>query len=207
LFTENKELIKSWADYLVNNGYDPGNQLCTDDFAGHLSHNCNLSLKAILAIAAYSMLSGDDSYLDIAKKYAADWKRDAKSENSATRLVFDNPDGWSLKYNMVWDNLLDFHIFSDDVKKKEIELYKTKMNRYGVPLDSRADYTKLDWLMWSTCIYDDRDYFDKVCESIVNMINETPDRVPLIDWYYSSTAQHIMFQNRTVVGGLFINLL
>lgn len=207
LFIENKELIKSWADYLVDNGYDPANQLCTDDFAGHLSHNCNLSLKAILGIAAYSMLSGDESYLEIAKKYAADWERDSKSDNGASRLVFDKDGGWSMKYNMAWDNLLGFHIFSDDVKKKEIEFYKTKMNRYGVPLDSRADYTKLDWYMWTTRINDDRDYFDKVCESIVNMINETPDRVPLTDLHYTSTAQHILFQNRSTVGAMFINLL
>ena len=81
------------------------------------------------------------------------------------------------------------------------------MNRYGVPLDSRADYTKLDWYMWTTRIYDDKDYFDKVCESIVNMINETSDRVPLTDWHYTSTAQHILFQNRSTVGAMFINLL
>ena len=53
----------------------------------------------------------------------------------------------------------------------------------------------------------DKAYFDAVCEAIVNMINETLDRVPLTDWYYTSTADYCAFRNRTVVGGLFINLL
>lgn len=207
LFDNDKELMKQWTDYMVEYGYDPGNQLCTDDFAGHLNHNCNLSLKAILGIAAYAWLSGDNSYMDIAKKYAAQWEVDAKASHTGTRLVFDNADGWSLKYNMVWDDFLGFGLFSDEVKKNEIEVYKTKMNRYGVPLDSRKDYTKIDWLMWSTCIYDDKEYFDAVCESIVNMINETQERVPMTDWYETKNAKHVRFQCRSVVGGLFINLL
>ncbi|MBO5060818.1 MAG: DUF4965 domain-containing protein [Clostridia bacterium] len=205
-FDENREILKSWTDYLVEFGYDPGNQLCTDDFAGHLNHNCNLSIKAILGIAAYGDLSGDNSYMDIAKEYAKKWEIDAKAKRG-TRLTFDKEDSWSLKYNIVWDNILGYHIFSDDMKKAEIELYMSKMNRYGVPLDSRADYTKLDWLMWSTCIYDNKEYFEAVTESIINMINETYDRVPMTDWYDTKNALHHSFRNRTVVGGLFINML
>ena len=207
LFEENAELMKAWADYLVKYGYDPGMQLCTDDFAGQSSHNCNLSLKAILGIASYSYLSGDNTYMKKAEEYARKWEKEAKAQHGATRLSFDKADSWSIKYNMVWDSLLGFHIFSDDVKKAEIKLYKSKMNRYGVPLDSRADYTKLDWLMWSTRLTEDKEYFLKVTECIVNMINETADRVPLTDWYYSSTAAHIAFQNRSVVGGVFISLI
>ena len=52
-----------------------------------------------------------------------------------------------------------------------------------------------------------KEYFEKVCQSIINMINETFDRVPLTDWYYTSTAAHVNFKNRTVVGGLFINMI
>jgi len=207
LFDDNKALMKQWVDYLVEFGYDPANQLCTDDFAGHLARNCNLSLKAILGIAAYAELSGDASYLEIAKKYAKQWETDAKADHEGTRLTFDSGDGWSLKYNIVWDSLLGYHLFSDEIKKNEIKVYLSKMNRYGVPLDSRSDYTKIDWLMWSTCIWRDETYFGKVCESMVNMINETLDRVPLTDWYYTSTADYRAFRNRTVVGGLFINLL
>lgn len=207
LFDNNIGLMKQWVDYLVKFGYDPENQLCTDDFAGHLARNCNLSLKAILGIAAYAELSGDTSYMDIAKKYAKQWEIDAKADHAGTRLTFDSTDGWSLKYNIVWDNLLGYNLFSDEVKENEIKLYMSKMNRYGVPLDCRADYTKLDWLMWSTCIFKNNEYFDAVCQCIVNMINETLDRVPLTDWYYTSTADYREFRNRSVVGGLFINLL
>lgn len=207
LFDQDRELMKQWVDYLVKCGYDPEHQLCTDDFAGHIARNCNLSLKAILGIAAYAELSGDDSYRRIAEEYAKRWEKDAKADHVGTRLVFGDGEGWSLKYNMVWDNLLGYQLFSDQVKQNEIRVYLSKMNRYGVPLDSRSDYTKIDWLMWSTCIWPDDSYFQAVCQGMVNMVNETLDRVPLADWYYTSTADHFFFRNRSVVGGLFINLL
>ncbi len=205
-FRENKTILKKWADFLLGFGYDPGEQLCTDDFAGHLNHNCNLSLKAILGLYAYGDMSGEPVYCEKAREFSEKWERDARNENG-TRLAFDVPDSWSIKYNIVWDSILGYNIFSEDVKKREVELYKTKLNRYGVPLDNRRDYTKIDWLMWSTIICDDKEYFNNVCSSIASMISETQDRVPLADWYCTKSAIHYNFQNRTVVGGLFINMI
>lgn len=207
LFDANKELMTGWVNYLLEYGYDPADQLCTDDFAGRLARNCNLSLKAILGIAAYADLSGDTSYMETARQWAKNWEKDAKADHIGTRLTFDKGESWSMKYNIVWDNLLGYGIFSDEVKKNEIKVYAEKMNRYGVPLDSRATFTKIDWLMWSTRIWDDKEYFEQVCDAITNMLNETTDRVPMTDWYDTKTAEYRAFINRSVVGGLFINLL
>lgn len=203
---DNQEILKAWADYLVTYGYDPGNQLCTDDFAGHLAHNCNLSLKAILGIASYGMLFNDSHYLEIAKEYAKKWEQDA-ANTEGTRLAFHLEDSWSLKYNIIWDKLLNYHLFSDNVFEKEIALYRSKKNRYGSPLDNRSDYTKLDWLMWTTAMTEDESYREEVINCIYDFVNETPSRVPICDWYFSSTGEMVSFQNRTVLGGLYIPLL
>ena len=58
-----------WAEYLKEKGLDPENQLCTDDFAGHLAHNVNLSAKAILALGAYAKLCDMSGKTDDASAY------------------------------------------------------------------------------------------------------------------------------------------
>jgi len=203
---QNKAILKQWTDYLVKYGYDPGNQLCTDDFAGHLAHNCNLSLKAILGIASYSRLFDEPAYMDIAREYARKWEMEAANE-AGTRLAFDREDSWSLKYNIVWDKLLGFHLFGENVFEREIAVYRAKMNRYGVPLDNRNDYTKIDWLVWTTVMTDDKAYLDEVTECIYNYICETKSRVPISDWYYTTNGYMETCQNRTVLGGIYIPLL
>lgn len=201
-----RELCDKWADYLSKYGYDPGNQLCTDDFAGHIDHNCNLSVKAIVALGIYARLSGNSSYFDTAKAMADKWTAEAATDK-ASRRCFDKPDSWSLKYNMVWDRIFGLGLFADDVYKKEVDLYSEKMERYGVALDSEHTYTKLDWEAWTTVLCDNKEYRDAVYAAIRRMVEETDDRVPVTDWYFADTAVQRGFQNRTVVGGYFINLM
>ncbi len=204
------EILNGWAEYLIENGYNPGNQLCTDDFAGHLAHNCNLSVKAIMGMAAWGMLlkmmGKEDKYTSVAKEYAARWKKEAY-ENGHYKLAFDKNDSWSIKYNLVWDKLFGLDIFDDDVFTSEINYYKTKVNKYGLPLDCRSLYTKSDWQMWSTVLADDKEYTDMIVSAMLNFLKESPDMVPFSDWYYTDTARQVSFQNRTVQGGLFINML
>ena len=204
------EILTQWADYLVKYGYNPENQLCTDDFAGHLAHNCNLSVKAIMGMAAWGMLlkmmGKEDKYTDIAKKYAEQWKKDAFDKDHY-KLAFDREDTWSIKYNLVWDKLFSLGIFDNDIFEAEVNYYKSKVNAYGLPLDCRSLYTKSDWQMWSTILTDDKEYTDMIVSAMLKMLSETVDKVPFTDWYYTHDARQVGFQNRTVQGGLFINLL
>ena len=208
LAEENKDILQAWADYLVEYGYNPENQLCTDDFAGHLAQNCNLSIKAIVALGAFGQLFGEEKYTAIAKDMAARWKVEAKKQNAkGWRLTFDRDDTWSMKYNMVWDRLLGLGLFGEEVAREEIAVYAEKMNEYGVPLDCRANYTKLDWMAWTTVMADVPEYTQAVYKSMTNMTRDSLDRVPMTDWYDTVTARQIGFQARSVLGGFFINLL
>jgi hypothetical protein len=198
---------------LKEKGLDPENQLCTDDFAGHLAHNVNLSLKAILALGSYSKLCSmlgkkneAEEYWNIAQRFAREWERMA-SDGDHYRLAFDKPGTWSQKYNLVWDKLLALDLFPKEIARKEIAYYKSKQNPYGLPLDNRKDYTKLDWLVWTATLAENQRDFEEMISRAYAFANETPNRVPLTDWYDTKTSKQVGFQARSVVGGVFIKML
>ncbi len=206
-------VLTRWAEYLKQAGLDPANQLCTDDFAGHLAHNVNLSAKAILAIGAYAMICDrigkkDEAgaYRKTAQEFAAKWLQMA-DDCDHYRLTFDKPGTWSQKYNLVWDKLLGLNLFPPEVARKEVAYYKKVLKRYGLPLDSRKDYTKLDWLVWSATLAETQEDFEAIIAPAYAWVNETPNRVPLTDWYVTTTGKRQGFQARSVVGGVFIKML
>ena len=205
--------LTKWAEYLKANGLDPENQLTTDDFAGHVAHNSNLSIKAIDGLAAYANLAHllkkepiAHAYQATAKDYAGKWITMAK-EGDHYKLAFNSPNTWSQKYNLVWDELLGYNLFPKSVRDSEIAFYQTKINQYGLPLDSRADYTKLDWELWTATLADTPAAFNAIVDPIYKWTNETPSRVPLTDWYDTKTGKQVGFQARSVVGGVFIKAL
>ena len=213
--------VVKWAEYLSRFGFDPGDQLCTDDFAGHLAHNANLSLKSILAIRSYAMLaemrekaqgggSGEsEKWRRDAERMAKSWMDAAKGgRDGATRLAFDQADTWSLKYNLVWDRVLGFNLFPAEVARGETAAYRKFANDFGVPLDSRRTYTKSDWIMWCAAMAEDRADFDALVSGIYRFANETPSRVPLSDWYETvGEGRFVAFIARSVVGGFLMPML
>jgi hypothetical protein len=209
-------LLTKWAAYLREKGLDPENQLSTDDFAGHLAHNANLSIKAIVALGAYAQLAEKLGHSDEAAAYrktagdfVARWMQMALDGDHYV-LAFDKPGTWSQKYNLVWDQILDLKLFPPQVRRTELAFYLQHLNQFGLPLDNRADYTKLDWSVWTATLADkpgSSDAFDAILAPIGHWINEGSSRVPLTDWYDTKTGKQVGFQARSVVGGVYIKAL
>jgi hypothetical protein len=205
--------LTKWADYVEKKGLDPENQLSTDDFAGHLAHNANLSIKAIDGLGAYAKMARALGKTAVADEYESKAKamtvkfETLDQEGNHYKLAFDSPDTWSQKYNLVWDDLLDLHLFNRQIKHTELTYYESKLQPYGLPLDSRKTYTKLDWQIWTATMAESPDQFQGFLKPILKWVNETPSRVPLTDWYDTVSGKQEAFQARSVVGGVYIKAL
>ena len=203
---EHLDVLEGWVQYLIKNGRDPENQLCTDDFAGHLAHNCNLTLKAIMGIASlgiiYDMLgkqAESEKYLAMARELAPDWAERAANGDGSYRLAFDKPETFSMKYNIIWDKLFGTEIMPRGVIASEVASYRRHFQPYGLPLDSRQPYTKSDWLVWTATLADDRETFEEFVAPLWDAFNFMPSRVPMTDWYWTLTGEHKTYMSRTYV--------
>jgi hypothetical protein len=93
-------LLTQWANYLVDNLPDPGEQLCTDDFEGPIPHDANLAAKGIIGIGAYSILckiigkpAEEAKYMQVARQYVQKWlilANDTNHYRLVSALFYDN---------------------------------------------------------------------------------------------------------------------
>lgn len=205
--------LSQWADFLAKKGFDPDYQENTDVFAGRSAHNANLSIKAIQGIACYGRLADMLGKNDIAQKYTAlarkmalEWVKKA-DDGDHYRFAFDQPGTWSQKYNLVWDKIMKINVFPHEVREKEIAYYLTMQNEYGLPLDSRHQYTKADWIVWSATLARSTSDFQQLINPLYRFVNETTDRIPMSDWYWTDKPEHVSFRARSVLGGYFIKMM
>ena len=172
-----------------------------------------IGILAIVALGAYSQLCrlrGEaktaDEFHDLAKSLAARWVKEA-DDGDHYRLAFDKPGTWSQKYNLVWDKILGLELFPPEVARREVAYYLTKQNKFGLPLDNRSAYTKLDWIVWTATLAESRRDFEAIVDPILKFADASPSRIPLTDWYWTTDARQRGFQARSVVGGIFIKML
>jgi hypothetical protein len=206
-------VLTKWAEYLKEKGMDPENQLSTDDFAGHLPHNTNLSIKAIEALGSYAQLADRlgkkqeaADYRKLAEQMAAKWKGMA-IDGDHYKLAFDQTGSWSQKYNLVWDRVLNLHLFSPEIVDQELAFYLKHQNAFGLPLDNRKTYTKLDWIVWTATLSSKQSDFVALTDPLYKFMTESPTRVPLSDWFETTDGKQVGFQARSVVGGVYMKML
>ena len=98
--------LTTWTDYLVENGLDPANQLCTDDFAGHFAHNAQPFYQSNHG-CCFIRLSGRyagqkdvaEKYTQKAKEMAAEWVKMA-DDGDHYRLTLTSPEHGAR--NTIW---------------------------------------------------------------------------------------------------------
>ena len=209
---QNFDLLTLWVQYLERYGLRPEDQLCTDDFAGHLANNVNLAVKALVGIEADSLICGflgkkelSAEYLQKAERFAEELK--SVAGDGVWPLAYGSKNTYSLKYNILFDKLFGFSLIGQDICEREVAHYIEKQNRFGTPLDSRENYTKSDWLLWAAALSDDGEKVKAMYMPVVRYLSETPSRVPFSDWYRTEKGEIVSFINRAVQGGIFAPLL
>ena len=177
-----------------------------------LGHNVNLSGKAAMGLACYARMADMLGHKEAAARYRGVAEEFAfhilkSRDGEGTRLAFDQPGSWSIKYNLVWDRLLGLNVFPQEEMRRELAFYRTKVELYGLPLDNRSTLTKPEWMLWAASLADDRELFEDCVERIVRYANETRSRVPMSDLYLTDSGRKIGFQARSVLGGFFVRFL
>ncbi len=204
--------LRGWAEYLIINAPDPGNQNQTDDFTGPIAHSSNLALKGIIAIGAMGLIAqmagnaaDTTRYLSAAQGDITTWVTNSQdSGNQHLKLAYDQPGTWSLKYNGYPDRLLNLGLVPDAVATEEATWYASQAGTYGVELDPRHTYTKADWELWTAAFLASHPTTrDLIVERVFSWLGATAQRIPFTDWYDVPSGNQSGFVDRPVVGGMF----
>ncbi|GJN89515.1 hypothetical protein Rhopal_002502-T1 [Rhodotorula paludigena] len=215
------ELFKQWTAFLLNDGLVPDEQLSTDDFAGTLSNQTNLAVKAIVGIGAMGRLAhalgrltDQIHYRSAAEAFATEWQRMAITDQGGVRhakLSYQDEDSWGTLYNLFGDRVLNLKLFSRDVYRNQGAWYRTQLEKYGLPLDSRHKWAKSDWAVFAAACAVDSQGRDLLLDPLVDYLKAGKVDAPLPDLYETPSADFpgrgldwpIYFIARPVVGGHF----
>ncbi|BGP31425.1 hypothetical protein JCM10296v2_003189 [Rhodotorula toruloides] len=216
------EIFKSWTTFLTDDGLVPAEQLSTDDFAGTLSNQTNLAVKAIVGIGAMSELAkGVGRWTDgihyraVAEAYVREWTALAMTETGGARhakLAYQDDGSWGTLYNLFGDRLLHLQLFDRQLYKDQSAWYAGKAQKYGVPLDSRHLWTKTDWEVFAAGSATDKKGRELFIDLLVDYLKAGKVDATFPDLYETTTANFpgrdgldwpIYFISRPVVGGHF----
>ncbi|KAK4951597.1 hypothetical protein LTR10_010574 [Elasticomyces elasticus] len=210
-------LLQLYADYLVENGLYPTQQLSSDDGLGDIANQTELAIKAAIGLNAYGVMTGQTNYSDVGKAFAKtlyDDKDGTDDKRTHFTCYQGEDESWGMAYNLYPDVLLNLSTFPTAAYAMQSSFYPTVRMPGGVPLDDLVDWGKTDWMMFAaaTAVAPDvgnegvRDMFiDDVHAYITNGINAVPfsDKFHLQDNGSFVTGQWNQYLARPVVAGHF----
>ena len=211
------DLFQAYADYLVAHGLHPASQLSSDDGAGPAANQTSLAIKAAVALNAFGEMFGQANYSSIGKSFATTLFRNASGtdpDKTHFTLIQGQASSWSMHYNLYLDVLLNLSTFPSAAYAMQTEYYQSVRSAAGVALDSRTNWGKTDWMMFSAATAmaagvgneGARDMFiDDVHAFMTNGMNAVPFSDRYIVYSNASDVQGAwsLYRARPVVGGHF----
>lgn len=192
------KILNQWTQYLIEESLIPANQISTDDFAGALPNQTNLALKGIIGIEAMAVIANltgqtadGANYTNIAHSYITQWQTLGIAHNANpphTTLAYGANDTHGLLYNLFGDKELGLNLVPQEVYDMQSNFYPTVANQYGVPLDTRHDYTKNDWEMFCAAVAS-ANTTNLFVHDIATWIDHTPTNRAVTDWYNTTGGE------------------
>lgn len=210
-------LFQEYADYLVTNGLYPTEQLSTDDGAGSVANQTGLAIKAAIALNAYGTMSGQSNYSTLGRQFATTlYNGSAGTDSGRTHflLVEGDDSSWGMEFNLYMDVLLNLTTFPAAAYAMQTSYYPCVRLPAGVPLDSRVDWGKTDWMIFaaSTAMapgVGNEGVRDMFIDDVHTFMSNGLNPVPFSDKFFvennASDVQGLRngYRARPVVGGHF----
>ncbi|KAI9838479.1 MAG: hypothetical protein M1837_002471 [Sclerophora amabilis] len=194
-------VFQTYADYLVKNGLYPMMQLSTDDGAGPAPNQTNLAIKAAVGLVAYGKMTGQTQYWDSGMEFAnALYSEGLGTDEERTHftLTYDNMTSWTTSFNLFPDKLLELGTFDEDAFTMQTNYYSTVREEGGVPLDSRLDWAKTDWDIFSAAMAD-----KSTSETFINDVHGFLANGPNLNNEPFSDRFHVSAKDGSTVRGFY----
>ena len=214
-------ILTTWADFIISEMPMPPKQLCTDDFEGPEANNTNLVVKSLLALEAMAGIfdytgnaTAAELYRSKIPAFLSFWLENARASDSShyKREYNLKDDSFSLKYNLLYQLILNASVFPETVLSTELEYYSTKQSReYGIPLNDRATFQLTEYQGGLIGMaYSNSSVKTQLIDQLYKFANETPSRDPFGDRYDTTTGSQLRplsFIARATIGEIFSLLL
>ncbi|KAE8223704.1 hypothetical protein CF319_g3301 [Tilletia indica] len=216
---KNYQILSQWSHFLVNDSLIPATQLSTDDFAGTAPNQTSLALKGLVGIGAMAAIAdivgqAQDAaiFRNISASFVPVWKYLATAQNGQhLKLVYGDDNSWGTLYNLLADRLLNLQLIPKSIYTMQDAYYPEVRNAYGVPLDSRFNWAKTDWMMFTAAAAESTKTRDIFIQDLYKFANDRFVDVPFPDLIETTSGDMpkppfdfaVSFFSRPVVGGHF----
>lgn len=211
LATTYSSYLKTYAEYLLENGEYPASQLSLNDALGKLANQTNLGVKAAVALGAYDKFNSTTTkYTTAAISFADTIYTDHLGTNSGGNYytIEYGIEPWFLVFNVYPDILFDLGIFPDDSYNATSDFYPSARSTAGIPLDGSLKWGQTNWQSWVAAVVESstREIFISDLHAYIsNGLNTAPfsDRYWVEDNGDYQAGESYSFRARPTLGSHF----